>query len=92
MSDFQLPSNPADREKLLSAAKELRDSRYRVLHEQSFQKDVLARIEEEMGVKKSDMRGIADEFTDEKASKSIEKFEVFVDAVKILRGSNRQND
>lgn len=89
MTDYNeesiLPSNPMDRQKILDALKEIRDSRYRVQSEKDFENDVLQRIEDEVGIKKAQMRAFAGEFCDDKASKAIEKNEEVVAVVDILR-------
>lgn len=52
-------SSPADREKLLSAIKEMSNSMTRVDAEKDFQKDVIDKVNDELGLEKKYVRKLA---------------------------------
>ena len=52
-------SNPADREKLLNAIKEISNSMTRVDAEKDFQKDVIDKIADELDLEKKHVRKLA---------------------------------
>ena len=93
MSEFIMPSTQEDQIKLLNAAKEICDSRIRQAAEADFQKDVCSRIKEELDIAPTDLKGIAGEMFDDKASKNVTKFESYVEAADVLREleRNRKN-
>lgn len=90
MTDFIMPSSPADQEKILNAAREICDSRVRQSAEADFQKDVCDRLKEELDIKPADLKGIAAEFYADTASKNVDKFQNYVDAVDVLREIERK--
>jgi hypothetical protein len=52
-------SNPADREKLLASIKEMSNSMTRVDAEQDFQKDVIDKVNDDLGLEKKYVRKLA---------------------------------
>ena len=89
MSEFIMPSTQDGQIKLLNAAKEICDSRIRQAAEADFQKDVCSRIKEELNITPADLKGIAAEMYEDKASKNVSKFEGYVEAADVLRELER---
>jgi hypothetical protein len=52
-------SNPADREKLLASIKEMSNSMTRVDAEKDFQKDVIDKVNDDLGLEKKYVRKLA---------------------------------
>ena len=52
-------SNPADREKLLASIKEMSNSMTRVDAEKDFQKDIIDKVNDELGLEKKYVRKLA---------------------------------
>ena len=59
MSNVIIPSSPEDRKKVLNALQEFSNSLTRIEAEQSLQKEILARLEDEFELPKKYMRKVA---------------------------------
>lgn len=59
MANVIIPSSPEDRKKVLEALKEFSNSLARIEAEQSLQKEILARLEDEFELPKKYMRKVA---------------------------------
>lgn len=75
MSENHLYLTPEQFVALDKAIQECVDSNTRIEGEKSFQKDVAARIKDEIGVKPADFNKLVSEYFDNKVSENIRKLE-----------------
>jgi protein-disulfide isomerase-like protein with CxxC motif len=75
MSDNHLYLSPEQFTALDKAIQECVQSNFRIEGEKSFQKDVSARIKDELGIKPAEFNKLVSEYFDNKVSDNIQKLE-----------------
>jgi hypothetical protein len=87
MTDFNVPSSPADQTKLNNMVEEAVDSHIRSSAEKNLRSDIATRAKEELALKTSDFNALVNERFEEKSTKAIEKHEAIAELNELLKNN-----